>query len=121
MAAPRSVTGAPDPVPAPAVPDPAAPADLVPGQIDIIEGDNLAVARTLPSGGFTLIYLDPPFNTGRRQHRSIEQAVTTSENRPEQAADGGGSARNRTGTPRVMNARAGQGRVPRHELRAPER
>jgi len=86
------VTGAPDHAPAPAVPDPADPADLVAGQIDIIEGDNLAVARTLPSGGFTLIYLDPPFNTGRRQHRSIEQAVTTSENRPEQAADGGGSA-----------------------------
>ncbi|MFF2273612.1 DNA-methyltransferase [Agromyces sp. NPDC058136] len=35
----------------------------------IIHADNLAVLPTLPDGHFTLIYLDPPFNTGRVQTR----------------------------------------------------
>ena len=39
-------------------------------QIDIHLGDNLDVIRTLPSGRFDLIYIDPPFNTGRRQRRT---------------------------------------------------
>ncbi|HYP73559.1 MAG TPA: site-specific DNA-methyltransferase [Microbacterium sp.] len=50
MAAPRSVT------------------------IEIHHGDNLAVAATLPSAAFTLIYLDPPFNTGRTRGRAVESA-----------------------------------------------
>ncbi len=48
-----------------------------PGRVEIVQGDNLAVARTLPDAGFTLIYLDPPFNTGKRQGRVIETAFTT--------------------------------------------
>jgi site-specific DNA-methyltransferase (adenine-specific) len=35
----------------------------------VLEGDNLAVLPALPDGAFTLIYLDPPFNTGRAQVR----------------------------------------------------
>ena len=35
----------------------------------VIAGDNLAVLPTLPDGAFTVIYLDPPFNTGRAQVR----------------------------------------------------
>ncbi len=35
----------------------------------IIHGDNLEVLPTLPDGAFQLIYLDPPFNTGRLQSR----------------------------------------------------
>ena len=31
--------------------------------------DGVAVARTLPAGSVDLVYLDPPFNTGRRQTR----------------------------------------------------
>ncbi|WP_374211401.1 site-specific DNA-methyltransferase [Microbacterium sp. zg.Y818] len=46
-----------------------------PGRVDIHQGDNLAVARTLPDASFTLIYLDPPFNTGRRRERAVESAV----------------------------------------------
>ncbi len=39
----------------------------------VVLGDNLEVARTLPDGAFRLIYLDPPFNTGRTQrHRAID-------------------------------------------------
>ncbi len=57
--------------------------------IEIIHGDNLEVARSLPTASFTLIYLDPPFNPGRHQHRAIEQAFTTSESRGGEALDGG--------------------------------
>jgi site-specific DNA-methyltransferase (adenine-specific) len=35
----------------------------------VIHGDNLAVIAGLPSESFRLIYLDPPFNTGRTQTR----------------------------------------------------
>lgn len=41
----------------------------------LIEGDNLAVARRLPDAAFTLIYLDPPFNTGRAQARQSTTSV----------------------------------------------
>ena len=40
----------------------------------VIRGDNLPVIRSLPDASFRLIYLDPPFNTGRTQTR---QAITT--------------------------------------------
>lgn len=36
----------------------------------IILGDNLEVLPTLDDGGFDLIYVDPPFNTGREQRRT---------------------------------------------------
>ena len=32
---------------------------------EIILGDNLDVLRTLPDAAFQLIYVDPPFNTGK--------------------------------------------------------
>jgi len=35
----------------------------------IVYGDNLAVAKELPDASFRLIYLDPPFNTGKTQRR----------------------------------------------------
>ncbi len=40
----------------------------------IVHGDNLPVLRTLPDQSFQLIYIDPPFNTGRRQER---RSITT--------------------------------------------
>ncbi|PZQ87427.1 MAG: site-specific DNA-methyltransferase [Leifsonia xyli] len=43
------------------------------GPDTIVHGDNLEVARTLPDASFRLIYLDPPFNTGRTQrHRAVQ-------------------------------------------------
>ena len=36
----------------------------------VIEGDNADVLPRLPDGAFQLIYLDPPFNTGRVQSRT---------------------------------------------------
>jgi site-specific DNA-methyltransferase (adenine-specific) len=41
----------------------------------VIQADNLAVLPTLPDGVFTLIYLDPPFNTGRIQKRQATTSV----------------------------------------------
>jgi adenine specific DNA methylase Mod len=35
----------------------------------VIEGENLAALERLPVGFFDLIYMDPPFNTGRAQTR----------------------------------------------------
>ncbi len=54
---------------------PAAPVvPVAPGSVTIIQGDNLGVAATLPSASFTLVYLDPPFNTGRTQERQVVTA-----------------------------------------------
>jgi site-specific DNA-methyltransferase (adenine-specific) len=39
------------------------------GAVEIVHGEALNVARTLPDASFTLVYLDPPFNTGRTQER----------------------------------------------------
>jgi site-specific DNA-methyltransferase (adenine-specific) len=41
----------------------------------VVQADNLAVLPTLPDGAFTLIYLDPPFNTGRIQKRQATTSV----------------------------------------------
>lgn len=37
--------------------------------IEILHGDNADILPTLPDGSFDLIYIDPPFNTGREQER----------------------------------------------------
>ncbi|WP_159501742.1 site-specific DNA-methyltransferase [Microbacterium sp. 18062] len=39
------------------------------GSVAIHQGDNLAVARRLPDAAFAVVYLDPPFNTGRTRTR----------------------------------------------------
>jgi site-specific DNA-methyltransferase (adenine-specific) len=41
----------------------------------IVHGDNLTVTATLPDQSVRLIYLDPPFNTGRAQ--SLQSITTT--------------------------------------------
>ncbi|WP_243695299.1 DNA-methyltransferase [Agromyces protaetiae] len=45
----------------------------------IIQADNLDVLPTLPDGAFTLVYLDPPFNTGRAQTRHVTRHVRIAE------------------------------------------
>ncbi len=42
-------------------------------------GDNLAVLRELPAGSVDLIYIDPPFNTGRVQQRTQIRAVRSAD------------------------------------------
>jgi site-specific DNA-methyltransferase (adenine-specific) len=41
----------------------------------VVAGDNAAVLEQLPAGTFDLIYIDPPFNTGRAQARSTVTTV----------------------------------------------
>jgi site-specific DNA-methyltransferase (adenine-specific) len=41
----------------------------------VIFGDNLPVLRSLPDGSVPLIYIDPPFNTGRAQARTQLRTV----------------------------------------------
>jgi site-specific DNA-methyltransferase (adenine-specific) len=43
--------------------------------LDIYFGDNLELIRTFPDASFDLIYIDPPFNTGRRQVRTRMRTV----------------------------------------------
>ncbi|GAB2707079.1 hypothetical protein GCM10027071_22490 [Microbacterium marinum] len=50
--------------------------------VDIHLGDNLDVARRLPDASFALVYLDPPFNTGRTQERAIESATRAASDLP---------------------------------------
>ena len=45
------------------------------GSNAVIEGDNLQVLKTIPDESFQLIYIDPPFNTGREQSRNTTKAV----------------------------------------------
>ncbi|KQR50902.1 DNA methyltransferase [Leifsonia sp. Leaf336] len=45
------------------------------GPSTVVHADNLEVVTGLPSGAFQLIYLDPPFNTGRPQARRRTKAV----------------------------------------------
>ena len=58
----------------------------------IVHGENLAVLRSLPAGSAELIYIDPPFNTGKRQARPRLKTVR------DEAGDrtGFGGARYRT-------------------------
>lgn len=51
----------------------------------IVHGDNLEVLRSLADASFELIYLDPPFNTGKRQERRTTRVV-----RDEEAGTQGG-------------------------------
>jgi len=44
-------------------------------RLEIHRGDNLDVLRGLRSGSFHLIYVDPPFNTGKRQTRTRIRAI----------------------------------------------
>ncbi|MDY7529505.1 MULTISPECIES: DNA-methyltransferase [unclassified Cryobacterium] len=41
----------------------------------VVHADNLEILPALPDGAFTLIYLDPPFNTGRKQNRRTTTSV----------------------------------------------
>jgi site-specific DNA-methyltransferase (adenine-specific) len=50
--------------------------------VRIIAGDNLTVLPTLADGRFRLIYIDPPFNTGKQQSRTRLQVRRVAEDEP---------------------------------------
>ena len=41
----------------------------------VVKGDNLEFLRTLPDSSFRLIYIDPPFNTGKVQTRQTMKTI----------------------------------------------
>lgn len=45
------------------------------GTSSIVHGENLSVLEGLPDEAFSLVYLDPPFNTGRDQVRRTTRSV----------------------------------------------
>ena len=88
--------------------DPATGSETHPGgSVSIIEGDNLVVAASLPAASFTLVYLDPPFNTGRAQERQVvtaRRAFTIQSESPAPAADAPESRGSESGAaPIVLN------------------
>ena len=44
----------------------------------VAQGDNLDLLRNLPDESITLIYIDPPFNTGRTQKRQTLRTIRSS-------------------------------------------
>ena len=48
--------------------------------LEIYFGDNLPILRTLPDESFHLVYIDPPFNTGKRQARTQIETVHDEKN-----------------------------------------
>ncbi len=66
--------------------------------VTIIEADNLTALATLADASFQLIYLDPPFNTGRPQRKQIESVKR--QPKPDDA-DGAEGAEGATATPRA--------------------
>ena len=45
----------------------------------VFAGDNLPIISALPDAAFRLIYVDPPFNTGRTQSRQVITTKRSSE------------------------------------------
>ena len=43
----------------------------------LFEGDNLSVLKSMPDESVQLIYVDPPFNTGRKQERGLTTSKRT--------------------------------------------
>ena len=78
--------------------------------VEIHLGDNLEVARRLPDASFALVYLDPPFNTGRTQERAIESALriqsradAAASASPDPRAPGAGPARSGLNTAHLVS------------------
>ena len=65
--------------------------------VEVIHGDNLVVARSLPDAGFPLIYLDPPFNTGRTRTRTDGVEPRAGDRATQRGFRGTGYARHRDG------------------------
>ena len=69
----------------------------------IVHGDNLPVLQAMETGSVSLIYVDPPFNTGRRQARTRMRTVQ------DEAGDRVGFGGKRYRTERIGEEEAGAG------------
>ena len=43
--------------------------------VRILQGDNLPLLKQMPDASYDLIYIDPPFNTGREQLRATHKTI----------------------------------------------
>ena len=60
--------------------------------IEILQGDNLPILRTMADASFDLIYIDPPFNTGKpRTHTTLQTVRDDDGDRPGNQQGGGGA------------------------------
>ncbi len=75
----------------------------------VVHSDNLKVLRGLEAGSVELIYVDPPFNTGRRQSRTQMKTVR------DEAGDRVGFGGRRYRTELVFGEKAGAGYGDRFE------
>jgi site-specific DNA-methyltransferase (adenine-specific) len=75
----------------------------------VVQGNNLEVLRGLKTGSVELIYVDPPFNTGRRQARPQMKTVR------DEAGDRVGFGGRRYRTEMVSGEKAGAGYGDRFE------
>lgn len=57
----------------------------------VVGAENLAFLPSLPDGSFTVVYLDPPFNTGRTQRRQQLSMVRASGEEADRVGFGGQS------------------------------
>lgn len=48
-------------------------------KLDIYFGDNLEILKTVPDAAINLIYIDPPFNTGKTQRRTQIRTINSAE------------------------------------------
>jgi site-specific DNA-methyltransferase (adenine-specific) len=55
----------------------------------ILRGDNLPALHSLPAGAFDMVYLDPPFNTGRAQTRHTLTVTQAHDGRENSDGEGG--------------------------------
>ncbi|MCG2622802.1 site-specific DNA-methyltransferase [Arthrobacter sp. I2-34] len=68
------------------------------GRSLVVEADNANYLPTLPDGAFTLIYVDPPFNTGRSQRRQQTSMVRSADGEGDRIGFKGRSYRTIRGT-----------------------
>lgn len=60
------------------------------------QGDNLQILRAMPSASVPLIYIDPPFNTGKTQSRKRIKVVRADDGKGDRTGFGGKSYRTQT-------------------------
>src|SRR5699024_116544 len=59
------------------------------GPNKIIHGDNMAILTEVPDESVTMIYVDPPFNTGRTQSRASMTTVRVADGKGDRVGFGG--------------------------------